>query len=251
MKKKNSLLVLAFIIPFVLTNVRCTETKTKTTETDNVVNTTGVSNVANTTQNAANTTVQNVEASISDDGIVTFGAIPCTEKEFDALQAKLGTTPEGCIALQLIAMQMFQNNPKVGEACLIKNNTETNMPSLQRRLPEIFRESDTYYARMHLVATYFNGATVENGFNPDFPYAITVRKNASMEDYKSQSLKGYVKYYQVYSEGYDTHWRGIEVVQQKGDPYYRVSSCSSVYVQCKEVDWEAEDEYHGLKTTCD
>ena len=240
MKKTSSLLVLAFILPFVFTNIRCTETQTKTNETDEIEATTDDSDaIANS-----------FAASVSEDGTVTIGAIPCKEKEFDALQAQLGTTPEGCIALQLVAMQMYQNNPKIGEACLEKNNTETNTASLLRRLPEIFRESDTYYARMHLVATYFNGATVENGFNPDFPYAITVRKTPNMEDYKSQTLKGYVKYYQVYSEGYDTHWRGIEVVQQKGDPYYRVSSCSSIYVQCKEVDWEAEDEYHGLKTTC-
>ena len=215
MKKTKFLLLLAFVLPLVFWT-----------------------NTANA-QEAEDETIE-----------VTIGAIPTTVAEFDELQAELGTTPEGCIALQLVAMQMYQNDPKVGKICLKKNNTSTNLPSIERRLPEIFRKHDTY-ARMHLVATYLNGATVENGFNPDFPYTITVRKTPNKEDSKSQSLKGYVKYYQVYSEGYDTHWRGIEVVKQKGDTYYRVSNCPSVYVQCKEVDWEAEDEYQGLRTTED
>ncbi len=230
MNKARLLLVLAFLMPFAFsantTNAQsCGRCKTKCN-------------------------AQNVTAKIAKDGIVSIGAIPTTEKEFDALQAQLGTTPEGCIALQLVAMQMYQNNPKVGLACLQKNNTETNLPSVERRLKEIFRKNDSY-ARMHLVATYFNGATVENGFNPTFPYAITVRKNANAPDEKSQSLKGYVKHYQVYSEGYDTPWRGVDVVQQKGDTYYKVSNCPSLYTQCKEVDWEATQDYQGLKTTKD
>lgn len=186
----------------------------------------------------------------SNDVVVTIGAIPVTVEEFDALQAQLGTTPEGCIALQLVAMQMYQDNPKVGAVCLKKNNTDTNYSSVESRLKELFRENDSY-ARMHLVATFFNGATVENGFNPVSPYAITVRKTPNKPDEKSQLLKGYVKYYQVYSEGYDTHWRGVSVVQQKGDAYYKISNCPSILTQCKEVDWEAEQDYRGLKTTKD
>lgn len=228
MKKTRLFLVLAFVMPFVFSA--------------------NTANAQSCGRCKSKCNAQNATAKVAKDGTVTIGAIPTTEAEFDALQAQLGTTPEGCIALQLVAMQMYQNNPKVGKICLQKNNTDINLSSVESRLKELFRENDSY-ARMHLVATFFNGATVENGFNPTFPYAITVRKNPNASDEKSQSLKGYVKHYQVYSEGYDTHWRGVDVVQQKGDTYYKVSNCPSIYTQCKEVDWEAEQEYQGLKTT--
>ena len=52
---------------------------------------------------------------------------------------------------------------------------------------------------------------------------------------------------QVYSDGYDTPWRGIDVVLQKGDTYYRVSNCPSIYTQCKEVDFDATDDWRELE----
>ena len=177
---------------------------------------------------------------------VSIDKIPATLEEFQTLQAKLGTTPEGCIMLQLVAMEMYRRDKNIGTECLTLNNTSTNLSSVTSRLKEIFRENDTY-ARPHLVSTYFKGAKPSNGFNPDKPYTIQVRRNpAYPNDERSQALKGYVKYYQVYSEGYDTPWRAIEVVQQKGDPYYRVSNCPAVYIQCKEVDFDASEDWKGL-----
>ena len=178
---------------------------------------------------------------------VSIDKIPATLEEFQTLQAKLGTTPEGCIMLQLVAMEMYRRDKAVGLECLKLNNTSTNLSFVTSRLNEIFRENDSY-ARPYLVSTYFSGAKPSNGYNPDKPYTIQVRRNpAYPNDERSQSLKGYVKYFQVYSDGYDTPWRGIEVVQQKGDAYYRVSNCPNIYVQCKEVDFDASDDWHGLE----
>lgn len=189
-------------------------------------------------EGARNSTIGSDEVSIE--------KIPTTVAEFQALQAELGTTPEGCIMLQLVAMEMYRRDRNIGTECLTLNNTSTNLSSVTSRLKEIFRENDTY-ARPHLVSTYFKGAKPSNGFNPDKPYTIQVRRNpAYPNDERSQALKGYVKYYQVYSEGYDTPWRAIEVVQQKGDPYYRVSNCPAVYIQCKEVDFDATEDWKGL-----
>ena len=177
---------------------------------------------------------------------VSIEKIPASLEEFQALQAELGTTPEGCIMLQLVAMEMYRRDKTVGLECLKLNNTETNLSFVTSRLNEIFREGDSY-ARPYLVSSYFEGAKPSNGYNPEKPYTIHVRRNpAHPDDERSQALKGYVKYFQVYSEGYDTPWRGIEVVQQKGDTYYRVSNCPSVYVQCKEVDFDATDDWHEL-----
>jgi hypothetical protein len=178
---------------------------------------------------------------------VSIEKIPATLEEFQALQAELGTTPEGCIMLQLVAMEMYRRDKNVGTECLRLNNTDTNLSYVTSRLKEIFREGDSY-ARPYLVSTYFEGAKPSNGYNPKKPYTIRVRRNpAYPNDERSQALKGYVKYFQVYSDGYDTPWRGIEVVQQKGDTYYRVSNCPSVYVQCKEVDFDATEDWKELE----
>lgn len=174
-------------------------------------------------------------------------SIPTTVKEFQALQAELGTTPEGCIMLQLVAMEMYRRDNAVGLECLTLNNTSTNLSSVTSRLKEIFRENDTY-ARPYLVSSFFKGATPANGYNPEKPYTIQVRRNpAYPNDERSQALKGYVKHMQVYSDGYDTPWRGIDVVLQKGDTYYRVSNCPSIYIQCKEVDFDATEDWRELE----
>ena len=177
---------------------------------------------------------------------VSIDKIPATLEDFQSLQAKLGTTPEGCVMLQLVGMEMYRRNKELGLQCLKLNNTDTNLSTVTRRLNELYRENDSY-ARPYLVSSCFKGAKPSNGYNPTKPYTIEVRKDPTREDERSQMLKGYVKYMQVYSDGYDTPWRGVDVVQQKGDTYYRVSNCPAILTQCKEVDFDATDDWHGLE----
>ena len=181
------------------------------------------------------------------DGKVSIEAIPTTLDEFKALQAELGTTPEGCIMLQLVAMEMYRRDKNVGRECLSLNNTNTNLTSVTRRLDELYRPNDSY-SRPYLVSSCFKGATPANGYNPNKPFTIEVRRDpVRPNDERSQMLKGYVKYFQLYSDGYDTHWRNVDVVQQQGDEYYRVSNCPAILTQCKEIDFDATDEWHGLE----
>ena len=195
---------------------------------------------------------EKVKSGISNAASKTFSEklsiekIPTTVEEFQALQAELGTSPEGCVMLQLVAMEMYRRDKSVGRECLALNNTETNLSSVTRRLDELFRENDSY-ARPYIVSAMFKGATPANGYNPDKPYTIRLRKDPTKTDQRSQILKGVVKYIQVYSDGYDTPWRNVDVVQQKGDEYYRVSNCPAIVTQCKEVDFDASDDWHGLE----
>ena len=186
-------------------------------------------------------------ASKTQDGKMSVEAIPSTLDEFKALQAELGTSPEGCIMLQLVAMEMYRRDKNVGRECLSLNNTSTNLSSVTSRLNELYRQNDSY-ARPYLVSSCFKGATPANGYNPNKPYTIEVRRDpVRPDDERSQMLKGYVKYFQLYSDGWDTHWRNVDVVKQQGDEYYRVSNCPAILTQCKEIDFDATDEWHGLK----
>ena len=181
------------------------------------------------------------------DGKVSIEAIPATLDEFKALQAELGTSPEGCIMLQLVAMEMYRRDKEIGRECLSLNNTTTNLTSVTSRLNELYRQNDSY-ARPYLVSSCFKGATPANGYNPNKPYTIEVRRDpVRPDDQRSQMLRGYVKYFQLYSDGYDTHWRNVDVMKQQGDEYYRVSNCPAILTQCKEIDFDATDEWHGLE----
>ena len=177
---------------------------------------------------------------------VSVEKIPATLEEFQALQVQIGATPEGCVMLQLVAMEMYRRDKAVGLECLRLNNTDINLSSVTRRLNELYRENDSY-ARPYLVSACFMGAKPSNGYNPSKPYTIKVRKDPTKQDERSQMLKGYVKYIQLYSDGWDTHWRNVDVVQQKGDAYYRVSNCPAILTQCKEVDFDATQDWKGLE----
>ena len=96
------------------------------------------------------------------DGKLSIEAIPTNLDEFKAMQAELGTTPEGCIMLELVAMEMYRRDKNVGRECLSLNNTSTNLTSVTRRLDELYRPNDSY-SRPYLVSSCFKGATPANG----------------------------------------------------------------------------------------
>lgn len=178
-----------------------------------------------------------------EEATVTFDHFPTTVAGFRQIQEEIGGTPQGAAALQLIAFEMYNQNTEVGTECISLNNTDINIPSVMRRMPEIFnkRNAEDTYGRKHLVATYLEGATPENGFNPTKPYTVRVRTSNVHQYERSESLKGYVLYLEVYSSGYDTAWRGCDVIKQKGSDFYKVNNSPSMYVQCKEVPFDAPD----------
>ena len=177
---------------------------------------------------------------------VTFEKFPTTLEEFQAFQAEYGITAEGTVAVQLVAMEMYRHDKNVGRQCLALCNTDTNLSSVTSRLNELYRENDSY-ARPYLVAAMLQGAKPSNGYNPSKPYTIRLRKDPTKNDERSQMLKGYVIHLQLYSDGYDTPWRNVDVVQQHGEKFYRVSNCPAILTQCKEIDFDASDTWHGLE----
>ena len=180
-----------------------------------------------------------------EEATVTFSHFPKTVADFKKAQEQLGSRPEGAVVLQLMAFEMWHKDPKMGKECIELCNVSTNYYSVESRIKEVYRKNDSY-GREHLVATYLGGSTPENGFNPKKPYTVRVRSSKVHPYERAQSLKGYVLYLEVYSSGYDTHWRGCEVVKQKGSPYYKVSNSPSMYVQCQEVPFDAPDYKNNL-----
>ena len=57
---------------------------------------------------------------------VTFDAFPTTINEWKSIQQKLGCEPQGAVALQVMAFELYRNNRTDGEEALKLNNTSTN-----------------------------------------------------------------------------------------------------------------------------
>ncbi|MBR3698151.1 MAG: hypothetical protein IKM85_01375 [Bacteroidales bacterium] len=171
-------------------------------------------------------------------------SIPKTYNEFEAMYYELAKTPDGCVVLELLAMEMYRTNNSAGVRALQLVNTETNYNTMMRRLPEIFREGDSY-ARPYLVASYMEGAEPENGYNPDKPYVIRVQPNRGQPSQYSEMMQGTTYPMKVYCYGADTHWRPVTVIMLDGDEYYKMHECSSVTLQCKEI--KRTQTFNGLE----
>lgn len=169
---------------------------------------------------------------------VSFSAIPSTIPQFMELQRKVGGEPQGALALQVIAFEMYRRDAKVGEEALRLNNTQVNVQSTLLQLKEMMNVKDAYYSRPYLAAALMKGASPANGYQPDKPYTIEMRVDPAKKYQESQLLGGTVIYLQINSKGWDTNWRGAEVVKQQGSNYYVVSNCPALYTQCKQMQGE-------------
>lgn len=165
---------------------------------------------------------------------VEFSRIPATIEEFKELQAVLGLEPQGAVALQVMAFEMFRRDEALGSEALQLNNTMTNLSSTKYQLKELNRNGDSY-ARPYLAAALLEGATPENGYAPSKPYKVNVRVNPVQKYAYSNSYDANVIYLQVDSKGWDTNWRAVEVLKPADSDFYVVFNCPALYTQCKKI----------------
>lgn len=174
---------------------------------------------------------------------ITFTGIPATIADFRTLQSTLGKEPQGAVALQVMAFEMYRRDPNLGRQALELNNTSTNLTSTLRQLKEVMNVEDASYARPYLAAALMAGAKNTNAYTPDFPYKIKVRVNPVTKYQDSELLDGTVIYLQIDSEGWDTNWRGVEVVRPDGTDHFVISNCPAMYTQPKKI----KGSWPGLK----
>ena len=167
--------------------------------------------------------------------IVTFSRFPSSLDEFNQAREQLGTEPQGAVALQIMAFELYRRDAEAGTRALELNNTMTNYTQTLRQLKEIMNVKDAYYARPYISAALLKGANPDNDYRPKTPYQVCIRVNPANKYQESEFLNGTVIYLQVDSEGWDTNWRGVEVVRSEGSDYYVVSNCPALYTQCKKI----------------
>lgn len=165
---------------------------------------------------------------------IIFQRFPANIDEFRQVQQLLGKEPQGVVALQVMAFELYRRDAEMGKAALELVNTPTNYTSTVRQLAEIMGK-DKYYARPYIATALLQGATPENAYTPTEPYTVKVRVNPNTKYQESQMLGGTVISLQIDSQGWDTPWRTVDVVKPKGSDYYVVSNCPAMYTQCKET----------------
>lgn len=184
--------------------------------------------------NTSTTTISHTEWEPNATTSVTFNEFPTTLDKWKEMQKVLGGEPQGAVALQVMAFELYRNNRTDGEQALRLNNTATNYNSTVERLREIMGK-DQYYARPYIARAMLRGATPENGYTTRPPYVIDMKVDPNKKYQESQLLKGTVIYLLIDSKGWDTNWRSVEVVKPAGSDYFVVSNCPAMYTQCKAI----------------
>ena len=80
---------------------------------------------------------KSVKAQTSNVITVNFDKFPATINEWKDMQSKLGGEPQGAVALQVMAFELYRTNRADGEQALRLNNISTNYNSTVERLREI------------------------------------------------------------------------------------------------------------------
>ena len=123
----------------------------------------------------------------------TFNRLPKTVKEFEALPEAALTSPHMTAALTAVALCAYVENPTAGIAML---NVLCGPQPLSARVAQLTR--DSLRGKTYKPYSYFNGATIKNGYKPNTPYQIMV-----FEQGTSYSEQGYAKLF-LQSDGADS-----------------------------------------------
>ena len=184
-------------------------------------------------------------------GSVSFNRFPASVAEFMQVREKIGKEPQGAVALEIMAMEMYRRNRSVGTECLKWCNTFTNTGACLDRLKEIFG-TDINYARPYQMAAFLEGATPQNGYKPNEPYTVTidVRENRPYQDsgiFQTKVLAFWIHC----GGGKPGSKKGIEVLKTlkkdevSKDPYFIVFTCPDLYFQVEPISFSAT--FEGLK----
>lgn len=173
---------------------------------------------------------------------VSVDAMPKSVEEFKALREEIGKSPEGVVALQVIALGMYSEyGQEVGEPCLDIINTTTGLTAHARgRLREWYVRK-TNDPRPYQAASYMKGATPENGYNPTKPYTMvmTIDDVTEVED-------GYLITVRLRCQGFDSSKDvKITVKQPYDDEYYYINANPSMYMKVKAL--KRGVSYNGIK----
>lgn len=185
-------------------------------------------------------------------GRVTFTHVPADLQEFQTVYEQfLGKTSYGVCAMLPMAFELWGRNHHTGEQCLQLITTQSCYSEVMRELPRHMEASehapanDSYVQRC-LPAALLEGATKENGYNPNQPYTVNVSIGRSDNwGQESEMLQGDVYALNIVTENaWNTPLRSVStLLPWRGDQLYKVSSSPALYINI----YAPRQDWNGLQ----
>lgn len=189
---------------------------------------------------------------VGQEASISFNHFPNSLSQFEAILPTLKETPQGAVAAQLMAMELYRRNRDEGEKAFALCNVKSNVHSIMERVPDLFGYAGTAYggdgyARPYQVASFLQGANRDNGYTPTEPYTVKVKVSPNGAVY-SENYQAKMLYLNVITQGNDQGNTPCQVVNTRkpGEPTgWIIFNCPGLYSQCKEIGYGTD--FKGLK----
>ncbi|GJQ04720.1 DUF6935 domain-containing protein [Capnocytophaga canimorsus] len=186
--------------------------------------------------------------------VVSFNRFPVSVSEFTELREQIGKTPEGAVALMLMAYEMFLHDQAIGGACVdlvsLKSQGSLAKQSLKSNL--------IYNKWWHQIAGHLQGAEQANGFNPTEPYSVKLTINTNGKYEHSETYQSKIIYVDIDeklhkgNDGTGTAKMSTVPVVRTHSPkeisqgiYFLIHNSPSVYSRDREPSFQ--NPYKGVK----
>ena len=173
---------------------------------------------------------------------VVFSNIPSGYTEFEAVyNGLLGKSIQGTAAMIPMAFEIYARNAATGEKCLnLLCNSSSTVSGIVRTLkqklvPSEYAPADDKYIQRFLAAALLKGAKPDNAYAPSTPYTVEMGPSVNNPQDVSISANGTDYFLYIFSKGWDTEQRQVEIFLEKGASLYKVFNCPSTYTQCKNI----------------
>ncbi len=115
---------------------------------------------------------------------ISVESMPKTVDEFIALRDNQATTAEGGVVTFIVAIKMYQENPEIGEQCLVIAVDRSELT--QGNIYKGFAINGMVMSRLkeqvrrypYIANSYFKGANADNGYEVTFPSQIEISTNS-------------------------------------------------------------------------
>ena len=178
---------------------------------------------------------------------VQFNRFPVSVKEFKEVREKIGKTPEGVVALELMAFEMYHRNPAIGMECVKLVTDQSYHRDITDGLKRIYGKYQDL-ARPYQVATFLEGSERSNGYNPSHPYVVSMKASANpysrYEKYNTVLIE--ISVYTSGSRINDIPTREVTVYKRSSQEYYMVHGCGG-FIFAGDPLTEDYPAYKGLK----
>ena len=178
---------------------------------------------------------------------VQFNRFPVSVKEFKEVREKIGKAPEGVVALELMAFEMYHRNPAIGMECVKLVTDQSYHRDITDGLKRIYGKYQDL-ARPYQVATFLEGSERSNGYNPSHPYVVSMKASGNpysrYEKYNTVLIE--ISVYTSGSRINGVPTREVTVYKRSSQEYYMVHGCGG-FIFAGDPLTEDYPAYKGLK----